>query len=105
MKNALDRITRREWLAASGLAASALAAARAQAAPQAPVRTAPAGPVVVAKVGSYDEDLVAQFRKMFDQAGGIQNQVQGKTVAIKVNLSGANHFEGYTVGDTHWVHP
>lgn len=105
MKNALDRITRREWLAASGLAASALAAARAQAAPQAPVRTAPAGPVVVAKVGSYDEDLVAQFRKMFDQVGGIQNQVQGKTVAIKVNLSGANRFEGYTAGETHWVHP
>jgi hypothetical protein len=28
----------------------------------------------------------------------LQTQVQGKTVAIKVNLTGANHFEGYTVG-------
>ena len=57
------------------------------------------------RFASYDEDLVAQFRKMFDQVGGIQGQVQGKTVAIKVNLSGGNRFEGYTPGDTHWVHP
>jgi uncharacterized protein (DUF362 family) len=42
---------------------------------------------------------------MFDQIGGIGGQVQGKTVAIKVNLTGANRFEGYTPGDTHWVHP
>jgi len=26
-------------------------------------------------------------------------------VAIKVNLTGGNRFEGYTAGDTHWVHP
>ena len=42
---------------------------------------------------------------MFDQIGGLQRQVQGKTVAIKVNLTGGNRFEGYAPGDTHWVHP
>jgi uncharacterized protein (DUF362 family) len=105
MKDAHGNLTRRDWLAVSGLAASALSAARAQAAPQPPARTTPAAAVAVAKVASYDEDLVAQFRKMFDQVGGIQNQVQGKTVAIKVNLSGGNRFEGYTAGETHWVHP
>jgi uncharacterized protein (DUF362 family) len=105
MKDANGNLTRRDWLAVSGLAASALSATRAQAAPQAPARTASAAAVSIAKVRSYDEDLVAQFRTMFDQVGGIGSQVQGKTVGIKVNLTGANRFEGYTAGDTHWVHP
>src|SRR5581483_1991734 len=61
--------------------------------------------VSVAKVRSYDEDLTARFRQMFDQIGGIGNQVKGKTVGIKVNLTGGGHFPGYTTGDTHWVHP
>ena len=104
MKDANRSCTRRDWFTLSGLAAGALAAGPAQAAPQA-ARTAPAGPVSVAKVRSYDEDLVAQFRTMFDQIGGIGTQVRGKTVAIKVNLTGGNRFEGYEAGDTHWVHP
>jgi uncharacterized protein (DUF362 family) len=106
MKSVHGGLSRRDWLAVSGLAASAFSATRAQAAPQAAAAATPAAlPVSVAKVRSYDEDLVAQFEKMFDQIGGIGSQVQGKTVAIKVNLTGANRFEGYTPGDTHWVHP
>jgi uncharacterized protein (DUF362 family) len=69
------------------------------------IRPAPAEPVSVAKVRSYDEDLTTQFRRMFDQIGGIDKQVKGKTVGIKVNLTGGGHFPGYTTGDTHWVHP
>jgi uncharacterized protein (DUF362 family) len=42
---------------------------------------------------------------MFDQIGGIDKQVRGKTVGIKVNLTGGGNFPGYTTGDTHWVHP
>jgi len=105
MKASNENLTRRGWLAIPALAASALSARRAQAAPQAPARTPPAAPVSVAKVRSYDEDLVAQFRTMFDQVGGIGSQVQGKTVGIKVNLTGSSRVEGYTAGDTHWVHP
>ncbi len=101
MKNIKDGVTRREWLAASGLAAAAFSAGTAEASPQA----APAAAVAVAKVRSYEEDLVTQFRTMFDQVGGIGTQVGGKTVTIKVNLTGGNRFEGYTAGDTHWVHP
>jgi uncharacterized protein (DUF362 family) len=104
MKEADGGFTRRDWLKAPALAAGALAAAGAQAAPQA-ARSAPASPVAVAKVRGYDQDLVATFRTMFDQIGGIGGQVQGKTVAIKVNLTGANRFEGFEPGDTHWVHP
>src|SRR5205085_8614207 len=85
-------------------AAGAYAAGPAQAAPQS-ARTAPASAVSVAKVRGYDEDLVAHFRTMFDQIGGIGSQVRGKTVGIKVNLTGGTRFEGYEPGDTHWVHP
>ena len=102
MNNAHGILSRRDWLV-SGLATAA--ATRATAAPQSPAGAAPALPVSVAKVQSYDEDLTAQFEKMFDQVGGIGAQVRGKTVGIKVNLTGSNRFEGYTAGDTHWVHP
>ena len=100
MKDSND-FSRRDWLAAAGLAAGALAAKPAHAEPAAP----PSAPVSVAKVPDYDGDLAAQFQKMFDQIGGLSSQVANKTVAIKVNLSGGNRFEGYTAGDTHWVHP
>ena len=108
-----ERLTRRDWLALSGFAAGAMAVRTADARPN-QVRSvedarnslaAPAEPVSVAKVRSYDEDLTTQFRKMFDEIGGIENQVKGKTVGIKVNLTGGSPFPGYTVGDTHWVHP
>lgn len=106
-------LTRRDWLAVSGLAAGAMAvptvAARPSKARSAEdarsVSSAPAEPVSVAKVHGYDGDLTTQFRQMFDQIGGIDKQVKGKTVAIKVNLTGDGRFPGYTTGDTHWVHP
>ncbi len=103
MKDAHGGLTRRDWLTASGFAVTAFAARLSQASPQS--RSAPASPVAVGKVASYEEDLVAQFEKMFDQIGGLRTQVQGKTVAMKLNLTGGNRFEGYTPGDTHWVHP
>ena len=97
-----ETVTRRDWLALSGLALGAMAARPAMARA---VSAGPAEPVSVAKVRSYDEDLTSQFRLMFDQIGGIGNQVKGKTVGIKVNLTGGGNFPGYTTGDTHWVHP
>jgi len=101
-------LTRRDWLALSGLAVGAVAVRSTEARPNEAARAipvAPAKPVSVAKVRSYDEDLTAQFRKMFDQIGGIDNQVKGRTVGIKINLTGDGRFPGYTSGDTHWVHP
>ena len=108
-----EGLTRRDWLALSGFAVSAMAVRPAEARPNQvhfvedarSVVAAPAEPVSIAKVRSYDEDLTTQFRKMFDEIGGIENQVKGKTVGIKVNLTGDGHFPGYTSGDTHWVHP
>lgn len=104
MKNANAGFTRRDWLTATTLAAG-LSATRAAAAQSLAAPAAPAGPVSVAKVQGYDADLVAQLRTMLDQIGGIGSQVRGKTVAIKVNLTGDNRFEGFATGETHWVHP
>ena len=101
-------LTRRDWLTVSGLAVGALAVRPAQTRPNESARALSAGPVEpvsVAKVRSYDEDLTTRFRQMFDEIGGISNQVKGKTVGIKVNLTGGGRFPGYTSGDTHWVHP
>jgi uncharacterized protein (DUF362 family) len=101
-----EGMTRRDWLALSGLALGAMAARPADGTEGTrAVSEGPAEPVSVAKVRSYDEDLTARFRQMFDQIGGIGNQVKGKTVGIKVNLTGDGRFPGYSVGDTHWVHP
>ncbi|MCC7498350.1 MAG: DUF362 domain-containing protein [Bryobacterales bacterium] len=90
------RLTRREWMAAAGGAAvSGLRAA------------APASPVSVARCNSYDEDLAAVLGKMFDQLGGLERLVKGKTVTVKLNLTGnpALRFEGRPPGVTHYTHP
>ena len=89
--------------AVSGLAAGAIAATRAGLA--APAVSAPTAPVAVAKVASYTEDLVGHFEKMFDQIGGLGNQVRGKTVGIKINGVGGAGFDGLSAGQTTAVHP
>src|SRR6185369_17866349 len=45
--------------------------------------------------------------KMFDQLGGLGRLVNGKTVGIKINLTGdASYRLGYApLGDTHYTHP
>ncbi|MES1261060.1 MAG: DUF362 domain-containing protein [Acidobacteriota bacterium] len=68
---------------------------------------APAAPVSIAKCGSYGAELVPTLDRMFDQLGGLGRLVSGKTVAIKINLTGA---PSYRVGylpceDTHYTHP
>ena len=70
-------MTRREWLAALGTA-PLLHGAK------------PAGaPVSIARCASYDEDLTAILTGMFDQLGGLPRLVRGKTVTIKLNLTGS----------------
>src|SRR5260370_1745733 len=47
------------------------------------------------------------MRTMFDQLGGLGRLVKGKTVAIKINLTGAPSYRlGYLpLEDTHYTHP
>lgn len=70
-------------------------------------KEAPAAPVAIAKARTYDEDLAGALSTMFDQLGGIGRIVKGKTVTIKLNLTGSPglRFQGRPLGVTHYVHP
>jgi len=70
-------------------------------------KEAPAPPVAVARCASYKEDLPAILSTMFDQLGGLQKIVWGKTVTVKLNLTGSPglRFAGKPLGSTHYSHP
>jgi uncharacterized protein (DUF362 family) len=89
-------MTRRELLALIGTAPLVKAAPN-----------APAAPVSVAKCPSYDADVTATLATMFDQIGGLDRIVKGKTVTIKLNLTGSPglRFKGRPLGVTHYTHP
>ncbi|MBI3667687.1 MAG: DUF362 domain-containing protein [Acidobacteria bacterium] len=101
MNEKRNLFTRRQLLAGSGLGLVSLG----RGAPPAPVPRAPAAPVSIAQCSSYDEDLARLLATQFDQIGGIGKLVGGKTVAIKLNLTGGGRIGAYTAGQTHWVHP
>jgi len=68
---------------------------------------APTAPVAIGKCKSYGPEFVAAMDTMFDQIGGIGNLVRGKTVSIKINMTGSAQTRlGYLpAGRTHWTHP
>jgi uncharacterized protein (DUF362 family) len=69
---------------------------------------APAAPVAVARCKTYDSaELLPAMRRMFDQLGGLGRLVGGKTVAVKINLTGAPTYRlGYSPAEeTHYTHP
>ena len=69
---------------------------------------APTAPVAVARCKTYKpSELLPAMQKMFDQLGGLGRLVKGKTVAMKVNLTGAPTYRlGYLpLEDTHYTHP
>jgi uncharacterized protein (DUF362 family) len=68
---------------------------------------APAGRVAVGMCPEYGPQVVTAMSTLFDQLGGLEKLVRGKTVAIKLNLTGDPFTRlGYApVGITHWVHP
>jgi uncharacterized protein (DUF362 family) len=97
------RMTRRSLLANAGLAAAA-----ASTLPRAGwASLAPAAPVALARCPSYGAELLPALSKMFDQLGGLGRLVKGKTVAIKINLTGNPDSRlGYIpIGCTTWTHP
>ena len=91
-----SKITRREWIAAIS------AAPLLRAAPN-----TPAAPVAIAKCTSYDDDVTAKLSALFDQLGGLDRIVRGKTVTVKLNLTGSPglKFMGKPLGVTHYTHP
>ena len=91
-------MTRREWMAAAAAAGLAL---RVRAA------AAPSSPVALARCPAYDGGVLTSLRKMFDQIGGIGRLVSGKTVAVKINMTGSLRARtGYRAAwNTRWSHP
>jgi len=70
-------------------------------------KAAPAGPVAVARCATYGPDVAATLSSMFNQLGGLSRLVNGKTVAMKINVTGSppDFFHNLPVGETYWVHP
>ena len=92
-------MNRREFLAGLG-AAGLVSTARMRA-------SAPAAPVAVAKCKSYGSEFLAATGKMFDQLGGVERLVKGKTVTLKINLTGGEttRLDYLPQGRTFWSHP
>ncbi len=95
-------LTRRQFLAGSTLA---LGLGAKHLVPSA--RAAVASTVSVAKCDTYGAELVPTLDRMFDQLGGLERLVKGRTVAIKLNLTGPATMRLGTLpaGLSHWVHP
>ena len=95
-------ISRREFLAAAGLAAGAMAAPGV-----ASVLKTPATRVAIGQCAEYNRQVTDVLSAMFNQLGGIAPLVRGKTVAIKLNMTGSTQMKlGNLPNQTnHWVHP
>jgi len=67
----------------------------------------PTAPVAVARCRAYGPAVLPALETMFDQLGGLERLVKGKTVAVKLNLTGmaTDRLEYMPVESTHWVHP
>jgi uncharacterized protein (DUF362 family) len=95
--------SRREFLGAMGMAAGAFMA-RPSILSALP---APASRVAVGVCPEYNRNVVDVLSTMFDQLGGLETLVRGKTVAIKLNLTGpaTDRLQYLPPEMTHWVHP
>ena len=94
-------MNRREFVGGLGTAALAMMQpARLRA-------SAPAGPVAIARCKSYGNEFLAAAETMFDQLGGVGRIVKGKTVTIKVNLTGGENtrLDYVPMGRSCWSHP
>ena len=67
----------------------------------------PVGRVAVGMCHEYGPGVTATMATMFDQLGGLEELVRGKTVAVKLNLTGVSYdrVDHFRQGDTYWVHP
>lgn len=98
--------SRRDVIKAMGYAA--VAAGVYGRAPSLLASPAPTAPVAIGTCKTYSSaELLSTLDKMFDQLGGLERIVKGKTVAVKINCTGAPNYRlGYLpLGDTHYTSP
>lgn len=95
--------SRRRFLGTAAMAAGAAAIGPAFAA----AAKAPSSPVAIGLCPEYDRRVMVVLATMFDELGGIGKLVNGKTVAIKLNMTGPTQMKLATMQNqmTHWVHP
>ena len=105
MKNTFSFCSRRQFIqtGTAALAGAALMPARA-------VETAAKNfnaKVAIAKCAGYGPELKAAYAKCFDLLGGIGPLVKGKTVTVKINLTGSDFKKvlGRPVGESYMTHP
>jgi len=100
MKNACSR---REFLGAAGMAAGAMLTQPGLLRAQHMYTSR----VAVGLCREYNRQVVETLSSMFDQLGGIDTLVRGKTVAIKLNMTGPANDKLNSMPNqmTHWVHP
>jgi len=68
--------------------------------------TTPTGRVAIGKCSEYGSQVGDSLATLFDQLGGLNKLVNGKTVAIKLNLTGGpGRVAGLPAEMTYWVHP
>jgi uncharacterized protein (DUF362 family) len=68
----------------------------------------PTSPVAIARCRRYDFDLIkTSLSVLFDRIGGVRTLIQGKTVSVKVNLTGGWNVPTYTLSPllTVYTHP
>ncbi|KAA6461980.1 DUF362 domain-containing protein [Acidobacteria bacterium AB60] len=94
--------TRRRFLGAVGMAAGATLSQ-----PLWSKALSATSRVAIGVCPEYDRRVSDVLTTMFDQLGGLQKLVNGKTVAIKLNLTGppSEKLSGLPNQMTHWVHP
>ena len=97
------RCSRREFLGVAGMAAGAAIAQPAVAS----IAPRPSSRVAIGICPEYDRQVSQVLSAMFDELGGLEKLVRGKTAAIKLNMTGPasdklNHMPNQL---THWVHP
>jgi uncharacterized protein (DUF362 family) len=97
------RCSRREFLGVAGMAAGATIAQPALAS----MIPAPSSRVAIGICPQYDRRVSDVLSAMFDQLGGLEKLVRGKTVAIKLNMTGPANDKLNQLPNqlTHWVHP
>ncbi|HUD54954.1 MAG TPA: DUF362 domain-containing protein [Terracidiphilus sp.] len=95
--------SRRDFLGAMGMAAGAVVA-RPLVASSLQTQSSR---VAIGQCQEYDRHVGEVLATMFDQLGGIDKLVQGKTVAIKLNMTGPTSDKLNSMPNqmTHWVHP
>ena len=95
------KVTRREFIAASGAAGLGLIQ------PAGLRASAPTAPVAIARCPDYGPAFLAATEKLFDQLGGMGRLVKGKTVTIKINMTGeaGMRLDHMAAGRTTWTHP